>query len=90
MSDGVIIRKPRHIGHKIALACAALCAALMVPALVAFVWFWLTRGTADTWTPSLAAVVAFFGCCAGVLYATSVPQPRLPQEEAGAVDPEKH
>lgn len=89
MSDELVIRKPRHIGHKIALACAALCAVLMVPAVIAFVWFWLTRGVANTWTPSMAAVVAFFGCCAGVLYATSVPQPLLPPEEPGAVDPEK-
>jgi CHASE2 domain-containing sensor protein len=89
MSDEAIIRKPRHMGHRIALACAALCAGLMVPAFAAFVWFWATRGTADTWTPSLAAVVAFLGCCAGVLYATSVPQPVLPQQDTGAVDPEK-
>ena len=90
MSDDIIIRKPRHFGHKIALAFAALCAALMVPATAVLVWFWVTRGAANTWTPSLAAVVAFLGCCAGVLYATSVPQPLLPPEEADAVDPGKH
>ena len=73
-----IIRKPRHVGHKIALACAGLCAFLMLPAAGMFFWFLVTRGMADTWTPSMAAVVAFFGCCAGVLYATSVPQPQLP------------
>ena len=89
MNDDEIIRKPRHFGHRIALACAAVCAVLMVPAFAAFVWFWVTRGVADTWTPSLAAVVAFLGCCAGVLYATSVPQRVLPPEEPAAVDPEK-
>lgn len=73
-----IVRKPRHIGHKIALVCAVLCGLLMLPAAVAFFWFLYTRGMADTWTPSMAAAVAFFGCCAGVLYATSVPQPVLP------------
>ena len=73
-----IIRKPRHIGHKIALTCAGLCAFLMLPAAGMFFWFLTTRGMADTWTPSMAAIVAFFGCCAGVLYATSVPQPQLP------------
>ncbi|WP_412480574.1 hypothetical protein [Azonexus sp. IMCC34839] len=73
-----IIRKPRHIGHKIALVCAGLCAAMMVPAAGTFFWFLATRGMADTWTPSMAAIVAFFGCCAGVLYSTSVPQPKLP------------
>ncbi len=73
-----IVRKPRHIGHKIALVCAVLCGLLMLPAAIAFFWFLYTRGMADTWTPSMAAAVAFFGCCAGVLYATSVPQPVLP------------
>ncbi len=73
-----IIRKPRHIGHKIALTCAGLCAAMMLPAAGTFFWLLATRGMADTWTPSMAAIVAFFGCCAGVLYATSVPQPQLP------------
>ena len=73
-----IVRKPRHIGHKIALVCAVLCGLLMLPAAIAFFRFLYTRGMADTWTPSMAAAVAFFGCCAGVLYATSVPQPVLP------------
>lgn len=86
MSEQTIIRKPRHIGHKIALVCAVVCGLLMLPAAAAFVYFWVTRGTADTWTPSLAAVVAFFGCCAGVLYATSVPQPQLPPEDGHRVD----
>lgn len=80
MSDE-IIRKPRHIGHQIALGCSLCCGALMVPAVLAFFWLWWTRGTADTWTPSMAAVVAFLGCCTGVLYATSVPQPVLPPED---------
>ncbi|MEN3372031.1 hypothetical protein [Dechloromonas sp. ZS-1] len=80
MSD-VIVRKPRHIGHKIALACALGCGVLMVPAILGFLWMWMTYGTANTWTPSMAAVVAFLGCCAGVLYATSVPQPLLPPED---------
>lgn len=75
-----MIRKPRHFGHKIALVCAGLCALMMLPAAGVFLWFAFTRGLADTWTPSMAAAVAFFGCCAGVLYATSVPQPVLPPE----------
>lgn len=79
-----MIRKPRHIGHKIALVCAGLCALMMLPAAGFFIWFWFTRGLGDTWTPSMAAVVAFFGCCAGVLYATSVPQPVLPPENEPA------
>lgn len=82
-----MIRKPRHIGHKIALVCAGLCALMMLPAAGLFVWFFFTRGMADTWTPSMAAVVAFFGCCAGVLYTTSVPQPVLPPaDEEAPVD----
>lgn len=76
-----IVRKPRHIGHKIALVCAVLCGLMMLPAIAVFAWFLFTRGLADTWTPSMAAAVAFFGCCAGVLYATSVPQPLLPTED---------
>ena len=76
-----IIRKPRHIGHKIALVCAGLCGLMMLPAIALFGWFLFTRGMADTWTPRMAAAVAFFGCCAGVLYATSVPQPQLPAED---------
>lgn len=90
MSEEEVIRKPRHIGHKIALVCAVLCALMMLPALGGFAWFWHTRGLGDTWTPSLMAVVAFFGCCAGVLYATSVPQPLLPPEnEVPTVNPKK-
>ena len=55
------IRKPRHIGHKIALVCAGLCGLMMLPAIALFGWFLFTRGMADTWTPSMAAAVAFFG-----------------------------
>lgn len=76
-----MIRKPRHLGHKIALVASGLCALAMLPAAGVFIWFWANRGLADTWTPSIAAVVAFFGCCAGVLYAISVPQPQLPPED---------
>jgi hypothetical protein len=75
-----IVRKPRHFGHKLALGGAGFCGLMMLVAMVAFGWMLLNRGMADTWTPSMAAVVAFFGCCAGVLYATSVPQPLLPPE----------
>ncbi|MCE1180952.1 MAG: hypothetical protein LWW81_01395 [Rhodocyclales bacterium] len=79
-------RKPRHIGHKIALVCAGMCVFFGVVAFAAFSWVWLQRGMADTWTPSLLATVAFFGCCAGVLYATSIPQPVLPAEGDFTVD----
>lgn len=82
-----VIRKPRHIGHKIALVCAALCGLMVIPAALVFGWFLFTRGIVDTWTPSLAAAVAFFGCCAGVLHAISVPQPVLPLEDETAVEP---
>jgi hypothetical protein len=75
------MRKPRHAGHKISLALSFLCALMTLPAAGVFVHFWQSRGLADTWTPSLLAVTAFFACCAGVLYATSVPQPVLPAED---------
>ena len=81
-------QNPRHIGQKFALATAIFCALMMIPALVAFVWLWQSRGLADTWTPSLLATVGFFGCCAGVLYTMSRPQPPLPPEDA-AVNTEK-
>jgi len=55
----------------------------MIPAIIAFGWFFFTRGIADTWTPSMAAAVFFCGCCAGVLHATSVPQPLLPPDSEG-------
>lgn len=79
-----MIRKPRHIGHKIALVFAGLCVLMMLPAAGFFLWFLFTRGMGDTWTPSLASVVAFFGFCAGVLYAISVPQPVLPPDNEAA------
>jgi hypothetical protein len=78
------MKKPRHIGQKIALATAIFCALMMLPALAGFFWLWQDRGLADTWTPSLLAIVAFFGCCAGVLYAMSRPQPVLPPEDAAS------
>lgn len=78
------MRKPRNIGQKIALATAILSALMMLPALAGFVWLWQERGLADTWTPSLLAVAAFFGCCAGVLYAMSRPQLVLPAEDPAA------
>ena len=76
-----IVRKPRHIGQKFALGCSIACALLMLPAAVGFYWFWTTHGLDDTWTPSMAAVTAFFGFCSVVLYATSVPQPHFPQAD---------
>jgi len=78
------MKKPRHIGQKIALGTAIFCALMMLPALAGFVWLWQERGLADTWTPSLLAVVAFFGCCAGVLYAMSRSQPVLPADDPAA------
>ena len=41
-------QSPRHIGQKFALATAIFCALMMIPALVAFVWLWQSRGLADT------------------------------------------
>ncbi|MCL2523846.1 MAG: hypothetical protein FWF20_01650 [Betaproteobacteria bacterium] len=79
------MRKPRHSGQKISLILAVVCGLSCLPALGAFVWAWQTRGLADTWTPSLFAIAAFFICCAGVLYAMSVPQPILPPEEEETV-----
>lgn len=78
------MRKPRHAGQKISLALAILCGLCSLPAAGGFLWLWQTRGLADTWTPSLLAVAAFFACCAGVLYAMSVPQPVLPAEDDAA------
>lgn len=80
------MRKPRHAGQKISLALSIICALLSLPAAGAFAWLWQTRGLADTWTPSLLAVSAFFLCCAAVLYAMSVPQPVLPEGDAPAAD----
>jgi len=72
----------RHIGQQVALATAAFCALLMLPALALFVWLWQERGLSDTWTPSALAAVAFLGSCAGVLYVMSRPQPPLPGPDA--------
>jgi hypothetical protein len=72
----------RHIGQQVALATAAFCALLMLPALGLFVWLWQERGLSDTWTPSALAAVAFLGSCAGVLYVMSRPQPPLPGPDA--------
>jgi len=75
----------RHIGQQIALATAIFCALLAVPAFGLFIWLWVERGLADTWVPSALAAVAFLGCCAGVLYTMSRPQPPLPKQPV-AVD----
>lgn len=75
------MRKPRHAGHKISLALSFFCALLTLPAAGVFVYFWQSRGLADTWTPSMLAITAFFACCAAVLYAMSVAQPVLPAAE---------
>ncbi len=82
------MKSKRHIGQQIALASAIFCALLALPAFGLFVWLWIERGLAHTWVPSALAVVAFLGCCAGVLYAMSRPQPPLP-DPIVAVDPEK-
>lgn len=75
----------RHIGQKISLVSAIFCAVMTVPALIGFFWVWYEYGLADNWTPSLLATIAFFACCAGVLYVTSRPQPPLPVEEAASL-----
>ena len=75
----------RHIGQQVALATAAICALLALPAVGLFIWLWKERGLADTWTPSALAAVAFLGACAVVLYVISRPQPLLPDETV-AVD----
>jgi hypothetical protein len=76
----------RHIGQQVALATAAFCALLTLPAFAVFLWLWKERGLADTWTPSALASVAFLGACTVVLYVMSRPQPPLPQDGAAAVD----
>ncbi len=81
------MRKPRHSGQKISLILACVSGLLSLPAFGVFVWLWRMRGLADTWTPSLLAVAAFFVCCAGVLYVMSVPQLVLPPEEEGTAGP---
>lgn len=72
----------RHIGQKVALATAVICALLALPVLGVFFWLWRERGLADAWVPSALASVAFLGACAGVLYVMSRPQPPLPPESA--------
>jgi hypothetical protein len=74
----------RHIGQQVALATAAFCALLALPAFGLFLWLWKERGLNDTWTPSALASVAFLGACAVVLYVMSRPRPALPAD--GAVD----
>ena len=76
----------RHIGQQVALATAGFCALLALPAFGLFLWLWMERGLADTWTPSALASVAFLGACSFVLYVMSRPQPPLPEAPA-AVDP---
>lgn len=75
----------RHIGQQMALATAAFCALLALPALGLFFWLWKERGLADTWVPSALAAVLFLGACAVVLYVMSRPQPPLPEEDAAKV-----
>lgn len=72
----------RHIGQKVALATAAFCALLALPALGLFIWLWMERGLADSWVPSALASVGFLGACTVVLYVISRPQPPLPTDEA--------
>ena len=74
----------RHIGQRVALATAAFCALLALPACGLFIWLWIERGLVDTWVPSALAAVAFLGACAGVLYVMSRPQPPLPVNEDGS------
>ena len=64
----------RHIGQQVALATAAFCALLTMPAFAVFIWLWKERGLDDTWTPSALASVAFLGACTVVLYVMSRPQ----------------
>ena len=75
------MRKPRHIGQKVAFAAAIFCAFMMLPVLGAFFWAWHSQGMVNTWTPSILSTVAFFGLCAAVLYTMSIPQPLLPEED---------
>ena len=74
----------RHIGQRVALATAAFCALLALPAFGLFIWLWIERGLADTWVPSALAAVAVLGACAGVLYVMSRPQPPLPVDKDGS------
>lgn len=72
----------RHIGQKVALASAAFCALLALPAFGLFVWLWWERGLADTWVPSALAAAGFLGACTVVLHVISRPQPPLPVDRA--------
>lgn len=40
---------------------------MMLPAIAMFGWFLFSRGMADTWTPSMAAAVAFWLLRQGVV-----------------------
>lgn len=75
------MRKPRHIGQKVAFATAIFCAFMMLPTLAAFFWAYQSQGMASTWTPSILTTVAFFGLCAGVLYSISIPPPNSPSQD---------
>jgi predicted membrane channel-forming protein YqfA (hemolysin III family) len=79
----------RNVGQKFSLISSVVCAVMMLPAFAAFIWMWSTRGLADTWTPSLLAVVGFFASCAVVFYFMSRPQPPLPVDDS-AVDSKIH
>lgn len=73
--------RKRNVGQKFSLISSIVCVVLMLPAFATFVWMWSTRGLADTWTPSMLAVVAFFASCAVVFYFMSRPQPPLPVDD---------
>ena len=79
------MRKPRHLGQKISYALAIASALMMLPSAGLLAWFWQTRGFDDVWVPSLFSIIAFFGCCAVVLYAMSIARPKLPPADP-AVD----
>ena len=50
----------RHIGQKVALATAAFCALLALPAFGLCIWRWMERGLADSWVPSALAWSLFW------------------------------
>jgi hypothetical protein len=68
----------RHIGQKFALATAAFCGFMALPALGLFFWTWQNLGFDNTWTPSALTTVVFFLTCSVVLYVMSRPLPALP------------
>ena len=82
MNENDIKRRPRHIGHKIALVVAGfgVFGALCMVGIT--IWCWLTLGPGNTWTPSALAGVGFFACIAWVCQAMSVPQPDLSATES--------